>query len=216
MKSYCVIILLIIILSYFITKNEFYYTKYQLKFIHNELIDIFKKLKIVLEKHKIKYWAIGGTLLGIIRNNEMIPWDDDMDLGMLKTDFLKLKYDKHVHKDLNEIGLYVGNVRDKYRLFKIKKKNEHDDYSVNNIFIDIFCMELIDDYYVFLNEHERELWPNSKFKYNELFPLKTSYINNISIKIPNNSLEYINTHFGEDWKIPKRTHNHISIIKVRV
>ena len=37
-------------------------------------------------------------------------------------------------------------------------------------------MELIDDYYVFFNKKERELWPNAKFKYNELIMIDMAII----------------------------------------
>ena len=32
-----------------------------------------------LEKHKLDYWADGGTLLGIFIDNHIIPWDDDVE-----------------------------------------------------------------------------------------------------------------------------------------
>ena len=50
-------------------------------------IDLYKMLKIVtdiLNKYKIKYWADGGTFLGAIRHNGIIPWDDDLDIGILE------------------------------------------------------------------------------------------------------------------------------------
>jgi len=36
----------------------------------------------VLEKENIPYFVICGTLLGIARNNDIIPWDDDIDIAI--------------------------------------------------------------------------------------------------------------------------------------
>ena len=90
-KNICICVISFIILLYFTFNVKYIYTLEQLQIIHIELIEIFKKLKKVLNKHNIKYWAIGGTLLGTIRDNKIIPWDDDMDLGILKDEFLMLK-----------------------------------------------------------------------------------------------------------------------------
>ena len=40
----------------------------------------------VLERHGITFWLDYGTLLGAVRSGELIPWDDDVDLGILAAD----------------------------------------------------------------------------------------------------------------------------------
>ncbi len=61
-----------------------------LKKIHNEIIEIMDYIDEVCQKNQLKYFLTGGTLLGAIRHSGFIPWDDDLDIEMPRSDYEKL------------------------------------------------------------------------------------------------------------------------------
>lgn len=60
---------------------------HQLRPLQSILLDIFKEVRTVIERHNLRYFAIGGTCIGAVRHRGFIPWDDDMDIAMPEPDY---------------------------------------------------------------------------------------------------------------------------------
>ena len=43
----------------------------------------------VCQEHGLRYYVLGGTMLGAVRHQGFIPWDDDVDVGMPRADYLR-------------------------------------------------------------------------------------------------------------------------------
>ena len=110
------------------------------------LFDILVDVTDYLDKHNLKYVLASGTLLGAIRHQGFIPWDDDIDIDMPRDDYEKL----HALIKTEPIGdnyilesLYNGNSA--YPFAKIVDTNTEiiNSHSslMSSLWIDIFPVD---------------------------------------------------------------------------
>lgn len=58
--------------------------------LHNLTLSLAKVFVQLCEKHNLRYYFIGGSVIGILRHGGFIPWDDDIDIGMPRKDYDRL------------------------------------------------------------------------------------------------------------------------------
>lgn len=117
-----------------------------LKKIHEIQLEMALEVKRICRKNNINYSLIAGTLLGAVRHKGFIPWDDDLDIGMLREDYNKFVV--ACKTDLsNKYFLQTWDTDTGFPLpiAKIRKigtryveKNSSSSSHHNGIFIDIF------------------------------------------------------------------------------
>ena len=61
------------------------------KEIQSHCVEMLRYFDAYATSQNITYYLSGGTLLGAVRHQGFIPWDDDVDIAMSRKDFEKLK-----------------------------------------------------------------------------------------------------------------------------
>lgn len=152
-------------------------------------LDILAAIDSLCQKYGIKYYAEYGTLLGAVRHGGFIPWDDDLDIGMFRTDldkFLSVAHELpngyvvHNYKNCPDYTQFI------YKIVSAEQINIDPSHLQNThgmpyiCGVDIFVMDNVSD-----NEHE-EKERCTKANYiiqiaDEIFSGNTNYTKSIQI-----------------------------------
>lgn len=63
------------------------YTPQELELLHEALYEILGEIVRICQKHQIPFFVIGGTAIGALYDKAILPWDDDIDIGMKREDY---------------------------------------------------------------------------------------------------------------------------------
>jgi len=148
-----------------------------------------KEVKNILDGLGVSFFLRQGTCLGAIRDNDLLPWDDDVDIGSI------IGFHGLTETSLDSI---VGTFRDHGFLARIDRMGASPyiplvKYSTR---IDWQCYKVVDNciiQYPFLKS------PLSLFEeLEEITFLEETFL------VPNPPEEYLRLKYGEDWKTPKK------------
>jgi len=156
----------------------------------NFAINLLQNLITILDKHKIEYMLISGTLLGYCRHKDFIPWDDDIDV-LVSPDFVK-----KLHRITSELKFHSENkitIQCPNYIYKFSHKNKISSYKKKTYcwpFIDLFVYNCCDKYINFFNKN---------WDLNEFFPCSKVLFNKINVNIPKNPDYFLALNYGPNY-----------------
>ncbi len=137
-----------------------------------------KKILHQFEELDIKYFPIGGTLIGAIRNGGFVPWDDDFDIGMMREDYEKvLNFCKKNYISIppEKICFFPNNRSNIWQQF-LKKYPEQYIYSQTPHHIQIIYGTCIEDVV------NIDIFPHDRYTRNCTIVDYKKYITDITVK----------------------------------
>lgn len=122
-----------------------------LRNLQNTMTDILREVDAVCRRNNINYWLSSGTLIGAARHGGFIPWDDDLDIEMLRSDYLRFcsiaarELPPHLvlqNSDTDPMFLLgLAKIRDSRTSIKSTSQGLEQHYRFNGVFIDILPIE---------------------------------------------------------------------------
>lgn len=113
-------------------------------------LEVLEEVAKVCKKHNIRWFADCGTLLGAVRHGGYIPWDDDLDICMLRDDYMR--FQEIAEQELGESFFLLTN----------KNYEDHCEINMRVSNSTVYCME--DE---FLNKYHNFPYPAGV----DIFPL---------------------------------------------
>lgn len=191
----------------------------KMKQVQSVILRMLKILNEICEKHEIPFWLEYGTMLGAVRHNGFIPWDNEADVGMLRADFEKFKeiaqselpidiffQTKETDPFFYPSSTYIeAKLRDKYSNY-IEFEKQHPQFKWHNgIQVDIFVYDLVNlnGKNVLLNSFEKELTNCRSY----ILPQELEYFQDVNFEdttfhIPIGYDEYLKRNYNDYMKLP--------------
>lgn len=138
--------------------------------IKNELTNMLALIDVYMDENHLEYTIFSGTLLGAVRHHGFIPWDDDIDIAMTRTEYEllldKLRKNNSINGGLTGVGYELGNGDLPYiKIINPKVRTEEyiSPYSKQQgyLWVDVFPLDgtpnnQVDKYYNTLNQLEKK------------------------------------------------------------
>ena len=167
---------------------------------HSEILYmLLGKVDNILGLNKIQYFIEGGTLLGSVRHKGRIPFDDDIDIGVLNKDYHKLEpILRQITDDKYKIVVENHGNMLKVAVCDLWVKNTITGKIIGTPTLDIFRYDTNGDQIRLYSTKDRQRFKNCYFTKSEFYPLKKVEFGPLSVYSANKPENYLFRYYGSD------------------
>ena len=170
------------------SENE--YLKPLKKPLQVQMKNFFRKVIYILNENEIEYVIFFGTLLGKCRHNDIIPWDDDLDICIQINEIPKLREIRW-----EKYGLRFIKNRRFFKIYDINNKNI-DNRKFSWPFLDLFKYENVNNKNIRIYDVHKNLYISKS----DLYPIKNTDFLGIKTNIPNRPKEILDITYEKNWE----------------
>lgn len=163
-----------------------------------------REIARILNYYDIPFWLDCGSCLGAYRYGGVIPWDNDLDIAVLQSDFENVKNalrqldpKKYIVQDWSSrdkpgtyLKVYVRESRDLIDIYHYAINEE--EKTLYTVISNEDCIFLPESWKV------RERYCAAPISFDVIFPLKKALFDGVEVFVPNKTKEFLQSKYGED------------------
>ncbi len=192
-----------------------FYQKHEVAFdseSEQKAVKFMHKNVAVMNETNIDFWIEGGTLLGALRDQKLIPWDHDLDFGMKYQSDAQMK--QLIKKLRHHFYVSVRSFPKTQKIWHLGKYRVLKIFPRKNIFFkEKLCLDLFVYYEGTLPDQDElvykyVVWDRNAYHRKEFFDtLDSLKFYGKEVPVPANPEKFIKVKYGDNWRTPIKEWN---------
>jgi lipopolysaccharide cholinephosphotransferase len=153
---------------------------------HQNRIKLLTEITPFLDKFYPNWFLTMGSALGVIREQRLLPWDDDIDSGIIESDF--------IDSNISELQFQLEKIGISFKLWEENNavKMNFRKYGEKMCFVVLYLSDDRTWYYR----------PSYRFPSKFFRQFKKINVHGVGVRVPSLSEDYLTFIYGKDWKTP--------------